>query len=190
MGPDKETKVKLLTALLEVTDGKIYVEAERSTLTRKLAAIKEADGDIEGACQCMLDVYVETFGALSKREKIDFILEQIRLTLAKKDWVRAYITAKKVNRKHLAEDDMQDLKLRFFGLLIEYHIQEKDAFELAQDFHAIYQTPCVLEDNGPEPTGWRHNLKSSITFLLMAAHSPGQSDMFHRVALDDKLDTL
>lgn len=47
-------------------------------LTRKLAGIKEADGDIEGACACMLDVYVETFGALSKREKIDFILEQIR----------------------------------------------------------------------------------------------------------------
>ena len=29
-------------------------------------------------CACMLEVYVETFGALSKREKIDFILEQIR----------------------------------------------------------------------------------------------------------------
>ena len=50
----------------------------RSVLTRKLAGIKEADGDIEGACACMLEVYVETFGALSKREKIDFILEQIR----------------------------------------------------------------------------------------------------------------
>jgi len=104
--------------------------------------------------------------------------------------VRAYITAKKVNRKHLGEDDMQDLKLRFFGLLIEYHLQEKDAFELAQDYHSIYQTKCVLEDESAEPTGWRHNLKSCVTFLLMAKHSPGQSDMLHRLVLDDKLDRL
>ena len=56
----------------------VFYCINRSVLTRKLAGIKEADGDIEGACACMLDVYVETFGALSKREKIDFILEQIR----------------------------------------------------------------------------------------------------------------
>jgi hypothetical protein len=31
----------------------------------------------------MLDVYVETYGALSKREKIDFILDQIRLCILK-----------------------------------------------------------------------------------------------------------
>jgi 26S proteasome regulatory subunit N5 len=45
--------------------------------------IKEAEGDVAAACDIMLEVYVETFGALSKREKIDFILEQIRLCIAK-----------------------------------------------------------------------------------------------------------
>lgn len=30
-----------------------------------------------GACDAMLELYVETYGALSKREKIDFILEQV-----------------------------------------------------------------------------------------------------------------
>lgn len=184
--PDKETKVKLLKTLLEVTVGKIYVEGERATLTRQLAAIKEADGDVDGACAAMLEVYVETYGALNKREKIDFILEQIRLCILKKDMVRAYIVSKKVSRKSLDDNEHQDLKLRFYKLMIEYHTAEKDAFELAQDFHSIYQTPCVLEDDG-EGTGWRYQLKSCIAFLILSAHSPGQSDMLHRMAADVKL---
>lgn len=42
------------------------------------------------------------------------------------------IVQKKVQRKFLEELDMQDLKLRFYGLLVEVHLREKDAFELAQ----------------------------------------------------------
>lgn len=39
--PDEETKLGLLTTLREITDGKIYLEAERARLTRQVAAIKE-----------------------------------------------------------------------------------------------------------------------------------------------------
>jgi len=46
--------------------------------------------------------------------------------------VRVMIVQKKVQRKFLEELDMQDLKLRFYGLLVEVFLREKDAFELAQ----------------------------------------------------------
>jgi 26S proteasome regulatory subunit N5 len=39
--PDQESKVALLTVLREITDGKIYLEAERARLTRQVAVIKE-----------------------------------------------------------------------------------------------------------------------------------------------------
>lgn len=42
------------------------------------------------------DVHVETYGSLGKEEKVDFILEQIRLTMAKKDFIRTFIIARKV----------------------------------------------------------------------------------------------
>jgi hypothetical protein len=42
------------------------------------------------------------------------------------------IVQKKVQRKFLDELDMQDLKLRFYGLLVEVFLREKDALELAQ----------------------------------------------------------
>jgi hypothetical protein len=48
------------------------------------------------ACDIIQDVHVETYGSLDKKEKADFLLEQIRLTLAKKDFVRTIIISKKV----------------------------------------------------------------------------------------------
>lgn len=38
-------------------------------------------------------------------------LPQIRLTLAKKDFVRALIQSRKINRKVLLDEDMQDIKV-------------------------------------------------------------------------------
>jgi hypothetical protein len=97
--PDEATKVSLIVALRDITDGKIFVESERARLTRLLADIKEANGDVVGAADVLQEVAVETYGALDKKEKADFILEQVRLTLLKKDYVRALIQSRKINRK-------------------------------------------------------------------------------------------
>lgn len=183
--PDEAAKVALITALRDVTDGKIYAEAERAKLTRSLAVIKEAQGDVAGACEVMLDVYVETFGALTKREKIDFILDQIRLCILKEDWVRVTIVAKKVQTKFLEEEDMQDLKLRYYGLLGDFYLREKDAFSLAKAYHAMASTPCKAEDDGPG--GWRPLLASAVLFLCLASRTPEQKQMLHAVAKDERL---
>lgn len=37
--PDKDARVQLLVALRDITDGKIFVEAERAKLTRMLAKV-------------------------------------------------------------------------------------------------------------------------------------------------------
>lgn len=72
--------------------------------------------------------------------------------------------------------------------MVEYYLREKDAFELAQAFHHMYQTPCKLADEDPT-SGWRHCLQSTVLFLCLAKRTPGQSDMLHRVAADEKLAT-
>lgn len=41
--------------------------------------IKEEDGDVAGAAEVLQEVHVETYGALTKKEKADFILEQVGL---------------------------------------------------------------------------------------------------------------
>ena len=86
--PDPTAQAELMKTLLAVTEGRIYVEIDRARLTRRLAAVKEAAGDADAAGELLQEVAVETFGAMAKSEKIDFILEQVRVCLDRGDFVR------------------------------------------------------------------------------------------------------
>lgn len=50
---------------------------------------------------------------MEKREKVEFILEQIRLCLAKKDYIRTQIISKKISTKFFEEKDT-DVSLTIF----------------------------------------------------------------------------
>lgn len=183
---ERVVREKLVVALRDITDGKIFLEAERARLTRALAAIKEEEGDVAAAADVLQDVHVETYGSLSKKEKVEFILEQMRLTLGKKDYVRAAIVAGKVSRKHLAEENMETYKVKFYTLLSEYHRHDKDAFMLAKDYHSIYSTPHILNDE----SSWVPALQSTVLFLALSPYSNEQQDMLHRVHEDSNLEKI
>jgi 26S proteasome regulatory subunit N5 len=70
-----------------------------------LSAIREAEGDLAQASELLQDLQVETFGSMDRREKVDFILEQMRLLKALGDWDKMGIVAKRINIKWLAEKD-------------------------------------------------------------------------------------
>lgn len=50
---------------------------------------------------------------MDKLEKAEFLLEQVRLCLVNKDFVRASIVAKKVDRKVIRAEDFQTVKLKY-----------------------------------------------------------------------------
>jgi 26S proteasome regulatory subunit N5 len=182
----KAIRERLVVTLRDTTDGKIFLEAERARLTRALATIKEEDGDIAGAADVLQDVHVETYGSLSKREKVEFILEQMRLTLGKKDYVRAAIVAGKINKKAINEEGMEDHKIKYCTLMTEYHRHEKDAFELAKDCHSIYSTSIVQADESQ----WREALQSTVIYLALSPYSNEQQDMLNRVNADTHLEKV
>lgn len=93
----KEQKLEMLETLRTVTEGKIFVEVERARLTRTLVQIKESEGKTEEACDILQEVQVETIGTMDKREKTSYILDQMRLCLAKGDLIRTQIISKKIN---------------------------------------------------------------------------------------------
>lgn len=94
---DMEAKLKLIDTLRTVTAGKIYVEIERARLTKKLAAIREGQGDITEAATILQELQVETYGSMEKREKIEFLLEQMRVCLLKGDYIRTQIISRKIS---------------------------------------------------------------------------------------------
>ena len=132
------------------------------------------------------EVHVETYGSLSKREKVEYILEQMRLTLAKKDYVRSAIVAGKISRKHLQEDNMEEYKVKFFTLMAELHRHEKDAFLLAKDYHSIYLTPSIQKDDEK----WKDALQSTVVYLALSPYSSEQQDMMNRIREDSNLEKL
>jgi len=180
----------LVTELRNITDGKMYLEAERARLTRSLAILKESAGDIATAADVLQDVHVETYGSISKREKIEFILEQMRLTLLKRDYVRAYIVSNKVKRSMLDEEGMSELKIKFYVLLSQYHSHERDALELAKCFHAIYATASASAADGGDDTKWKESLTNTVVFLCLSEYSNEVKDMMERINLDPQLEKI
>lgn len=153
------------------------------------------------AADYLQEVHVETYGSLSKKEKVEYILEQLRLTLAKKDYVRAAIVSGKINRKHLAE--MAHYKVRFFTLLAVLHRHEKNALELVKDYHAIYLTLMqekeeeraddddVAADAVPDHEAkWQEALQATVIFLALAPYGNEQQDIMNKVKMDPNLEKL
>ena len=74
-------------------------------MTRTLAQIREDQGKLNEAATVLQELQVETYGSMEKKEKVEFILEQMRLCLAKKDYIRTQIISKKVSTKFFDEKD-------------------------------------------------------------------------------------
>jgi 26S proteasome regulatory subunit N5 len=176
--PSDAVKMELINALRAVAEGKIFLEKERATLTQMLSRMKEARGEIDEAATILQEVHVETYGAMTKLEKTEYILEQVRLTLAKKDYVRANILAKKILRRTLEEKDFQDCKLKFYHLMIEYDTHENNTLELCRHWMAILNTDTVKEKEDM----WKKALEHATVFVVLSAYSNLQNDLLHKLA--------
>lgn len=187
--PDKETMIKLIETLRSVTEGKIYVEVERARLTHRLAKLKEEDGDVTGAASAMLELQVETYGSMSRKEKASLILEQMRLCLAKQDFIRTQIIAKKINIKYFEDEndeETQALKLKYYDLMMELARHEGWHLELCRHNRAVLRTPNVKDD----PKKRQNALSRAVLYLILAPHEPEQADLTHILLADKLLDEI
>jgi 26S proteasome regulatory subunit N5 len=174
--PDRATKLKFVETLRDVTEGKIFLEVQRARLTRRLASMKEEDGEIDEASKIMQEVQVETYGTMDNAEKVEFILEQIRLCMVRKDWVRVAIIQKKIDRKAIDADDIQQLKLRFYDMICRMNAQNDDTLELARSHLAVYNTKSVKD----KEQDWKRALSSAALFIVLSRHGKDQSDLLNR----------
>ncbi|XP_078457602.1 26S proteasome non-ATPase regulatory subunit 12 [Lampetra fluviatilis] len=184
--PDLQTKLKLIDTLRTVTAGKIYVEIERARLTRILAKFKEEKGELVEASNILQELQVETFGSMEKKEKVEFILEQMRLCLAVKDYIRTQIISKKINTKFFQEENTEELKLKYYDLMIQLDQHEGSYLSICKHYRAIYDTPCIQAERAK----WQQVMKSAILYVVLAAYDNEQSDLVHRVNQDKKLEEL
>jgi len=105
-----EAKLSVIETLRTVTEGKIFVEVERARVTRILSDMKKEQGDLNAAADILCELQVETFGSMERREKTEFILEQVSLCIEKGDWTQAGILSRKISTKYFARKPTRTLE--------------------------------------------------------------------------------
>eukprot|EP01089_Gocevia_fonbrunei_P013533 TRINITY_DN3480_c0_g1_i1.p1 TRINITY_DN3480_c0_g1~~TRINITY_DN3480_c0_g1_i1.p1 ORF type:complete len:486 (-),score=92.52 TRINITY_DN3480_c0_g1_i1:51-1508(-) len=181
---DVDTQIELINTLRSITEGKIFVEIERARLTKKLADIRESQGKISEAADILQEAQVETYGAMDPREKITFILEQIRLCLAKNDLIRAQIISRKVTNKALnASPDFEDLKILYYERMVQFYKASNEYLDICKSYRQIYDTKLVQSAKDK----WTTFLKYIVVFGVLAPYGNEQADMLHRISQEKKL---
>ncbi|MCJ1429426.1 hypothetical protein MMC29_007340 [Sticta canariensis] len=213
--PDAEKKLSVIETLRAVTEGKIFVEVERARVTRILSNMKKEQGDLNAAADILCELQVETFGSMERREKTEFILEQVSLCIEKGDWTQAGILSRKISTKYFArkpkrtpeqiekdrkereekemnrsaddpplekEDDVTDLKLRYYEQQITLAKQDDKYLEACKHYRQVLDTESV--ESNPEQL--HAVLQRVIYYIILSPYDNEQSDLLHRIHTDTR----
>jgi 26S proteasome regulatory subunit N5 len=181
--PTKSEQLELIAALRSVTSSHIHVEVERARVTRMLSKMQEDEGKINEASETLQEVQVETYGSLEKKEKADLILEQMRLCMRQRDFVRMGIIANKITKKVLDEEGLEPLKLRYLALMALLSHAKHDAMELGKGAFSVLETRGIKED----PLKWQPALASACVYAALSYWDNHTNDFVHRLLNDARL---
>lgn len=134
---DNEVEV-LLKSMAETCEGKIFLEQQYAKCIRRLTDRAMQRGEIDAAGLLIQDIQIETFGSVPKNEKLEYILYQLEIMLLKKDYVRAMIVAGKVDEKNLEAEKVEELKIKYYQLMIVYHVAHENYDEISRCYRAIF----------------------------------------------------
>ena len=122
---------------------------------------------------------METYGSMERKEKVELILEQMRLCLATKDFIRCQIISKKISTRffdNTEDQEIMKLKLKFYEYMIEQDQYEGTYLSICKHYRAIYDTPSVKEDEKQKLMVMRH----VALYVILSPFDNEQSDLIHR----------
>ncbi|KAJ7878648.1 PCI domain-containing protein [Mycena leptocephala] len=212
-----EKWLELVQTLRGVTEGKIFLETPRARVTLLLSHHHEslAEGPPKHAncLRTLSDLQVETYSSMDRREKTEFILEQMRLLIAvarlkdaeldkngkevlgggESEWVKVRVGGRKINEEFLKEKDnelahnLQDLKLKYYDLMIQHALHGSAYLDVAKYYYKVWETPSIKEDQTDQG---KAALEHIVYYIVLASHSNEQSDMLHHLFVDPALAKL
>jgi len=175
----EEERNRLIETLRTVTAGKIYVEVERARLTKRVVDKLEKEGKYEEAWNNLIELQVETFGSMEIKEKVQFLLDQMRLSIHRKDFVRASIIANKISTKFFDDKskEIQQLKIRYYTFKIAIGLNDANYLDVCRHYRSLFDTPDVQAEEAKV----KEMLKNVVVYVLLAPHGNEQWDQVHRI---------
>eukprot|EP00298_Acanthocystis_sp_HF-20_P005149 c15410_g1_i1.p1 GENE.c15410_g1_i1~~c15410_g1_i1.p1 ORF type:complete len:441 (-),score=151.47 c15410_g1_i1:25-1326(-) len=178
--------IELIETLRAVSAGKIFVENERARLTKKLSKIREDEGKLDEAADILQEISPETLGSMERLEKVDIILEQMRQSLARKDFIRAGLVSNKINPKTIAGPEFEEVRIRYHKFMIEYFHDQHRYLDISKAYFALYSCDSIAKNEEAKYL----TLKRVVIFLLLSPYGNEQSDFLARLNLDKELENI
>ena len=144
---DEQIKIYFVTELKNICDKKIYVEVEYARCAMILVKHNEKNNaNLEEAAKIMENVQVETYGSMTKREKVEFILYQMHIQFILGDDIKLAIVSKKINPKMLNEAEFQLLKVTYYLYLFFLNFKEKLYNNCSVNLENVLEGLLLVED--------------------------------------------
>ncbi|KAI5958683.1 RPN5 [Candida pseudojiufengensis] len=174
-----ETKIKLIETIRLVTDKKIFVEVERAIVSKNLAEIYlNQKNDLDKAVEILCDLQVETYSLMPFSDKIEYILEQIQLTLQKGDYNQAKILSRKILLKTLKNFEKADeFKTTYLKYLIDINIFDYDYLSIVKNLLLLIEIPIVKESKE-----FKDYLISIVYYIILSTYDPHQNDLINKIS--------
>lgn len=83
---------------------------------------------------------------MSKQEKFEFILYQVKLNLLLDDYTRVIIVLRKINPKHLDEEGLEFLKFQYYLYKFEYHRKEEEYKDCKESLMNAFEALSTFQD--------------------------------------------
>lgn len=177
-----ELKMKLIETIRTITDKKIFVEVERAIVSKKLSEIYlEKFQDLDKAIEILCDLQVETYSLMSFDTMIEYILDQIKLTLQKKDYDQAKILSRKILIKTLKNFDKAELyKSIYLKYLIEINVYENDYISIVKNLLMLIEIPLIKENESE----FEEDLVSIVYYIILSPYDNYQLDLINKIKLN------
>ena len=183
----REERFTMLNTLRSATEGKIFLEREYSQTTKELVEMYEADGKIDDAARIIQEIAIETYGSLENKEKVDFILYQMKLVLARQDYIRTQILSRKISKRAISEKGLESQKIAYYGFMVRYYIHEKETLEACKAYQTIYDTINKLEDDeqksklDPDQSIRKSSFQNFVLYLLISPYTTEKVDLLNLI---------
>jgi len=125
---------------------------------------------------------------LKNKEKVDFILYQMKLVLQRQDYVRLQILSKKINSKSIEEVGLEACKITYFKFLVKYHIHEGKLITAAKNYQTIYDSlnkassdETLIKALDFDGEDRKSSFQNFALYLLISTHDAEKIELLNKV---------
>lgn len=131
---------------------------------------------------------------MDKREKLEFILYQMKIMLKKKDYVRFFIISKKINENNINDPEIADIKVQFYSFMAIYYNHIKEYPQACRCYRILYQTISANHKPIPETLDFGFSARKAdvlgnyVAFLTLQPFSEANHAELNKLSQEEYIE--